>query len=557
MPEAQTCPHCGEKVEAEWVVCAYCGNPLKQQHLHLLKQPLLWVSLAILSLVAVWVVNFVIEEPEMIPGGLEIQEVKPTEILEKTRRPILSSGTSAPQTGETIDDEVASQDGVPKLMWSIETYTESVRTLLGERSTGTGGYAITPERIFVRTQNNRIQAIDIKLGEVIWTSDMGGQILGADAGNVYISPSSQRVDALEAATGQSKWTGLLPERINNTDLYAEIFWTVGNSVFVRTQPNWFVQLDRQSGQLLNTYSNFGLVGEIVIFDEKYVVSPETGQTVWEVSDQVTVKEQCDDLLVLSERVTNTVEAVDVKSGSSKWRIVLPFDEPLPPRQIICPRNVFGKRFLSLSSLFGELLSEAFAHMEIPASSSNIYLWLQNNLLTAVNRQNGNIQWLGKISDTAFLSSNNFHWLGEVNDIIVYSHDGFGLTQAFDAEKHQLLWENTQIVLEQIIGATEDILVGLVWRQRSSGREPPRTLIGLDIKTGEEKWRYEVDGFSRGDLLFNNLCYWTDRKVGLGCIDPDTGALKSFIPLNSSPQSLIPANGMIIVAQSSGVSIIKP
>lgn len=134
--------------------------------------------------------------------------------------------------------------------------------------------------------------------------------------------------------------------------------------------------------------------------------------------------------------------------------------------------------------------------------------------------------------------------------MIYSHTGFGWTQAYDATDHTKLWENPQVVLEQIIAFSEDTLVGFLWEPQANWDDKPGIIVGLDPKTGTQLWRSEPGAIRSIHLMQGRLFYVLGAKSGISFIDPRSGQLIVEIPFDkasytdwfASPDGMIVAHG---------------
>lgn len=72
-----------------------------------------------------------------------------------------------------------------------------------------GGLTLEQDRLYFGTENGEIFALDTDNGEVVWRTEVGGEVMAAPAvseGYLVAHLGNGAVTALDAATGESQWT---------------------------------------------------------------------------------------------------------------------------------------------------------------------------------------------------------------------------------------------------------------------------------------------------------------------------------------------------------------
>lgn len=113
--------------------------------------------------------------------------VEPTAVGIATQEPDLLLPTDSritPEFEEPSPAEPVAQE--PSLLWSLEAES----------------HAYNEDMVFIQTPQNTVHALDMSSGTTIWSLDTGGEVIAAGAGNVYVSPVSQRIDTYDTRTGE-------------------------------------------------------------------------------------------------------------------------------------------------------------------------------------------------------------------------------------------------------------------------------------------------------------------------------------------------------------------
>ncbi|MCI0616950.1 PQQ-like beta-propeller repeat protein, partial [bacterium] len=247
------------------------------------------------------------------------------------------------------------------------------------------------------------------------------------------------------------------------------------------------RIDKQNGNVLELLQGGSLpvggIVELANFSEntRSAWSLELEQSVLKIPYSAKMK-VCGDLIFYkNENVTGAVD----KSGNPVWES----QESYFPEY--CPTDQQG------------YLLSPYGLEAIEFTSKNFYARTNNSELAAVDKQSGKVNWVGYNKD--------FKWLGEVDGKVIYSHEGFGLTQALEANNHQLAWENSGLVMDRLVGITGKTIIGLTNISFGS------TIVGINIENGNQIWSQPgEDPLIVGD----NLIVTNDSTITF--VDPQSG-----------------------------------
>lgn len=486
-------------------------------------------------------------------NGNSIVEETPDSSTKTAISPTVDSGTSDVPTPTNNFEALE----VPTLLWS----------------TASRYWSLMEDQVFITDTDNQIKNIRLEDGSSTWISSEKGEVIGSDDLRVYLQPSEQRIDALDQATGESVWISLVNDAITS--------FTIGEHfIFLRTRTGITI-VNKESGTNYvipqNIYGNFKLAPEdilIVQTGQSHTVGilPENGETIWEVQANIDRARVCGDLFVFF--TVGKVEAIYAETGTTAWSVERPSGSQA---NISCSTSTLYQPFFNLYEAL-KRQNETIFGPYIDLNSQNIFLsgGSENGVLVALDHVSGNIRWIGANSRSVFnlsaeISSDNI-WLGEIEGFEIYSNPGFLLTQAYDAETHELLWQNSHIVLRKILGIFDNTIVGLAWEpSQSLSVQSAPLIVGIDSVTGEEKWvyRYEqtqeeimIHGkriIQNAWLIGNDLLYVLDKGSTLWFINPATGELSHDLEVgfDEGIYTLLEWTDRIIVISSTEIGMIKP
>lgn len=212
-------------------------------------------------------------------------------------------------------------------------------------------------------------AVDLDRGTIRWRLDVATQFTPATGGGLVFSISDQLIEARDAQTGVSKWRAPLPGGAA-APLYWDTGWllastTAGDLAAFRGSDGTLVWR-RQLGAPLVGAPGPALDRLFLPLGDNRVVSVliETGESVWERTFDAAITS----LLALEDQLivgtaSKYVWSLDVRRGGERWR----------------------------RRLGGDIAG-------VPAADDKrIYFASRDNLLSAVDRNSGNLRWNAGLS----------------------------------------------------------------------------------------------------------------------------------------------------------------
>ncbi len=178
-------------------------------------------------------------------------------------------------------------------------------------------------------KEEKVQAIEIATGNIIWESATGGEVIGADRDYVYVSPATQRLDALSIKDGETKWRALLPSRPGKILVSQPNFIMVGGLL-----SNDLFKIDKNDGNILTelTDQNQTPLKENILLVGFSGVDITTGKVVWDLTNiHPNAIKICGDEVIYNrldngEQPSIVVEAIDITTADLLWRTDFPNDK---------------------------------------------------------------------------------------------------------------------------------------------------------------------------------------------------------------------------------------
>jgi outer membrane protein assembly factor BamB len=131
--------------------------------------------------------------------------------------------------------------------------------------------AITGGVAFVATNAPALTAFELKSGTELWRRDIGGESSPAAAdGVVYLGGDDQAVRAIDAKTGETRWSSPLGYAIRSSVTFA------GDGVYIGSGPT-VTSIDRRDGNTLWTHVTGGAVtADLAVVAETVIASSHDG-----------------------------------------------------------------------------------------------------------------------------------------------------------------------------------------------------------------------------------------------------------------------------------------
>ena len=468
------------------------------------------------------------------------------------------ASTPFPEPTETITPVLeGSIENAPTLLWSANTKN----------------YVITPDRVYLEEPKGTVTARDLRTGSLIWTAENAGTILTADSTFAYVAAAEQRIDVLHANSGEFSWRVFTPEPI-------EMAPGAQSNVLVESDDPELVILSLLLGShslsryVFHIEVGTGEITQQTVLDPGGVVndifitphadigrSLRTGELLWQIPER-SEWEICGPFIVfLDVRRTENNEvyalvAYEIETGRGVWATPISGDSD---GRIEC---ALGGWFGNLPSTFGynQIFARStylrfFKSFISPESRSVYFSDRFPEPMLSFHLPTGELQTTG-LPSTADVSRrvDTYEWLGETNSSLVYVHEGFGLTQAYDTMTHDLVWENAQLILDELIGGTSETLIGLVEVDVFSNAA---IMVGLDPESGIEKWRYEytADSTELRVIVGNYLFISPGEGSDIWILDPDTGEPVTAPSIPGKPRGVISLGDLLVIHTEFGLAVL--
>jgi len=266
-------------------------------------------------------------------------------------------------------------------------------------------YALSKDgsHLFLASHDNHLYSIDTSSGKVAWGHDFGGNIMGmsSDADRMVAVTARNRVTAIGLKEGNVLWD--IPVKVAVMSAGWGYFLSDGLSVFVSSLDNRVLCLDQATGTTRWSYTTQGnpslraLVGKTLLIAEGQgllaAVDTETGKSRWTYDtkgypylEPLSVSAN----LVSSFNGRNGSKArifcVDLSSGTEKWAKPL---EKIPSdsdRTIILPED---------ETLYRANLATKLGPDGVPVT---LFMADRKNL-HALDPASGAVQWSAPVNDT--------------------------------------------------------------------------------------------------------------------------------------------------------------
>lgn len=404
------------------------------------------------------------------------------------------------------------------------------------------------------------QAFNPNNGEEVWEWEddweKEGYILGVDSELLYIRRKDNRIYAIDINNGKLKWKIMpdVPIRVEGVITNVELACFLGTPSDVADGVIFAV--NKENGSVLwNTeYMGSRVVGGILPGDAFF---SKTGQT-----------------LVVEER--GRYKGIDTKTGNLRYEtsgdrccgsyelggtIDLLDNHFIESHSFITEGGSIGLFNLDSGNvLWKTSRDDIYGILEI--TQNNIYTGAGGSELVTFDLNTGKEIWSrSNLSFWCNLDSGEEEFLGELENIVILSNPKLSFTWGVDSKNGAIIWENDDLVLDEILGISNNMIIGL---------NSNKFLFGIDAKTGHRKWRLDLSQRSIGEktigdeiyvdhsgIIINNKIVFFDKE-GLIFIEPSDGTILQNISspdIGASYCVFLRKNSMLFI-RSDAVSVLK-
>jgi len=448
-----------------------------------------------------------------------------------------------------------------KIVWSAEYFSEPQNNLIPY-------VYLNGDKIYFETNEGTIQSREISSGRVLWEFSPSARVMGVDESHVYIKPNPLRIDVLDIKNGD--FLNRILINIPGGNISYPLITSKKNFLvpFTYTISDLgpyagYIIVDKNNGSIVST-SNTPYHRSVYHKDDIYVIrsgefirgiSLESGEVIWELIFGQDLQNaldivECRDILYIVDYVNRPQELIALNpiNGNILWKI----RDDLFSTNLYCHQDtIFGFSNLNGSSM--PTIENGHETIYLSANASD-----NTPLFYAIDRLSGNILWSGNDYTSPFgppEPNGPYLFLGTTSNLVFYSHEDFGLTQAYSIYEHKLVWENPNVIFDKLIGVVGDKLIGI------SSSSTTSIITGLDINTGEILWQKEISDIERLVFIENNFLFiWVPSNLHF--LDPETGTINTSIPIERWLSDVVAyQDGLLITHTSIGeprsVSYIRP
>ena len=245
-------------------------------------------------------------------------------------------------------------------------------------------------------------------------------------------------------------------------------------------------------------------------------------------------------------VADTVScaAYDLRSLKRKWWLKLPTGKIMPHVQLL-GHELFvhadvghnkRARLYAVDTTSGRLawsLAGTGQPADVVGDGAMLYVGLNRTSVAAVDTRSRRVKWQSKLSvDKGLGPDSGIDTMTVTGHILLVNANGY--TEAFDRRSASRLW---QIDKSYSFGTTLPVSSGIVWAPTDKGS------VGVDIESGREKWRSEVDP-TEFVAFFGGLFVGSgDGRVD--GLDPKSGQKIWSIPLGSAQAIASGVSGAVL------------
>lgn len=177
-----------------------------------------------------------------------------------------------------------------------------------------------------------------------------------------------------------------------------------------------------------------------------------------------------------------------------------------------------------------------------------------NTLTALDKKSGRQLWDFELGEYSI--SNLRTVMGEVKNTLIFSFENPKATVCINALNGKLLWQDTNLLLDKIIGVFGNTLV-VTSLERVNQENYNQGIHGLDLHSGKPKWHIKTTSRSGSDLevLLENdkVFYSNDSLKDLQISNAQTGRfIGRYSASGKQTRRIVSApNGIVLVYEYQG------
>ncbi|MCA9942169.1 MAG: PQQ-binding-like beta-propeller repeat protein [Anaerolineales bacterium] len=424
---------------------------------------------------------------------------------QNTRIAELSAPTARNTPLETI---VTEEPAIPSITPSPTSTPEDNAAGIIWKLEGLSGVYPIPEigmAYAYREAADLVQSINLNNGEIVWSLERKGRLLGADMDYVYTLPFEQRVDAFDVETGEFQWSSALPERPN-------VFTMQHGLSLVRSNANFLLldqlAISKSTGEaFVISGSYFDVLGDVIIVNNgRGYIEPD--EPLWDIGDRNLLAKCGEMIFDHGSEGSPSILAIDARTGAELWTT----QSPGYARLAFCP----GSDKVDLNMKYLYLFVEDFPAYNLVAIDG------QTGEIKFVNRETIAVEW--NTDPRLVYEAAPIIWGGGALGINIFSQPKFGITEARNEVDNAKIWENSSYSLVAVIGGYENVIVGVQINEY---------LTGVDKDSGIVLWEIPTSDIFNLQMINGSIVY---RILGDGLInvvDVKNGNIDLTVPLNLS------------------------
>ena len=336
-----------------------------------------------------------------------------------------------------------------------------------------------------RADTDAVLAYSLETGDIVWSIEGKGRLMGADSDYVYTLPFDQRIDAYSFNTGELQWFSTLPESVSlpvQQDGLTEVY-SNENLILFPARSNRFLAVSKADGQVNYLNGRQAEVMENVIVVEGGRGYQESEGPIWDIGEHNKLPNCNGTIFINSDADVGTIQAVEVETGNVLWTSQVPGDI----LEASCSDSAIADSVVYLSTLNFE--NAIYYFVAINGQTGEVFYTSEN-----VNHAGS--------KTTPLRGQTNETFAGEATGLSIFTQIGFGLTEARNVLDNSIVWERSDYSLFSVIGGFENIIVGV---------QTDLSLTGIDSESGDILWEFSYDD---EDTLLSELKLVDDVLVSI-------------------------------------------